>query len=79
MAKPSINTPAVVMSPFRIKQRLTLDDPIIDYPGGECDLRRLNKVLAELGEMTPEQALTDDRPEIRGLAKFIKRMVEEKA
>jgi hypothetical protein len=31
----------------------------------------VQELLTELGEMTVEQALTDDRPEIRGLAKFI--------
>lgn len=38
----------------------------------------VQKLLTELGEMTIEQALTDDRPEIRGLAKFITTAVGKK-
>lgn len=64
---------------FRVAQRISLIDSIIEYPGGQCDLRRINTILTELGEMTPEEAYTDSRPEVRGLAKFIHRMVEEKS
>jgi hypothetical protein len=71
--------PQVGVPVFLVAQRLSLPDSIIQYPGGQCDLQRINAILTELGEMTPEEAFTDDRPEIRGLAKFIRRMIEEES
>ena len=41
-------------------------------------MQHINTILVELGDMTPEQAFTDDRPEVRGLARFIRQMVERK-
>jgi len=40
---------------------------------------QLDALFTELSKMTMNEALTDERPQIRGLAKFIQRSISENA